>query len=123
MNVLGVVLAVVLALEIAVLVWLYLRVPQIISRRPKPRKVNEDKEIEAKTVKTAMPVDPENPPSWKVYAPKEGAPERTCVCHPDRPLRDGQRVLWWPVPKSNGGVNVFCENGIEIETENRSNDD
>lgn len=28
-------------------------------------------------------------PSWKVYAPKEGAPEQTRVCHPDRPLRRG----------------------------------
>jgi hypothetical protein len=67
-------------------------------------------------VKAAMAVDPENPPSWKIYGgPRSGAPVRTCVCHPDRPLKSGQRVLWWPVPNSGGGVNVFCQDGVEVD--------
>ena len=63
--------------------------------------------------KEAMPVDPVNPPSWKVYSPKQGAPGRSCACHPDVALVPGQKVLWWPVPNSGGGVNVFCEDGVE----------
>ena len=66
-------------------------------------------------VKESMPIDPENPPSWKVYHPRKGAPGRACACHPDRALWDGQKVLWWPVPVSGGGVNVFCEDGVEVD--------
>ena len=65
--------------------------------------------------KEAMPIDPNSPPTWKIYRPKKGAPGRSCACHPDRPLRDGQKVLWWPVPISGGGVNVFCEDGVEVD--------
>jgi hypothetical protein len=63
--------------------------------------------------KESMPIDPANPPSWKVYSPRKGAPGRACACHPDRALQPGQRVLWWPVPVSGGGVNVFCQDGVE----------
>jgi len=62
----------------------------------------------------ALPVDPDNLPSWKVYSPRKGAPGRACACHPDRPLVPGQKVLWWPVPKSGGAVNVYCEDGVEV---------
>lgn len=61
----------------------------------------------------ALPIDPENPPTWKVYQPREGAPKRACACHPDRELRYGQKVMWWPVPNSGGAVNVYCEDGVQ----------
>lgn len=111
---LGVIIGAIVGVIIVLLFWLAARFWQK-ERMVRQRMSNERKDIEEKSVRSAMAIDPERPPSWKVYTPRKGAPERTCVCHPDRPLRDGQRVLWWPVPKSGGGVNVFCEDGIEVE--------
>lgn len=79
--------------------------------RPAPQSEPERQQL------AALPVDPENPPSWRTYQPHPGRPRRACTCHPDRPLADGQRVMWWPVPDSGGGVHVFCEDGIDEHPE------
>lgn len=77
-----------------------------------PEPVGEEREV-------PLPVDPQNMPSWKVYAPRSGASSRSCTCHPHRLLEPGQRVLWWPVPKSGGAVQVFCEEGVKLPEEER----
>jgi hypothetical protein len=87
--------------------------PPIQSRPPSPppARMADDQ----KPTRVAMAIDPEHPPSWKVYGPRSDAPARSCTCHPDRQLQPGQHVLWWPVPHSGGGVNIFCHDGIEVD--------
>jgi hypothetical protein len=80
---------------------------------PEPEPVQEQEEEQEEEREVPMPVDPQNPPSWKVYTPRPGVEPRSCTCHPARPLSRGQKVLWWPVPHSNGAVNVFCEDGVK----------
>lgn len=67
----------------------------------------------------ALAVDPNDPPSWRTYHRKPGRPQRTCTCHPDRPLTEGQRVMWWPIPDSGGGVHVLCEQTVGAIEEGR----
>lgn len=57
-------------------------------------------------VAAPIPIDPNNPPHWTVYAPRPEAPERNCNCH-DEPLPAQQPVLWWPQPDRS--VLLFCE--------------
>jgi hypothetical protein len=97
---------------VSLLVWMTIRLPHFKSGRGPTHSKGK-----TETPKVAMPIDSENPPSWKVYSPKEGAPVRHCTCHPGRALQVGQAVLWWPVPHSGGAVNVFCDEGIEVDHE------
>ena len=97
----------------AVLVALLVYLIVVLCLRPRPERI-EARPQASEHAKEAMPIDPEHPPTWVVYEPGDGAPGRACACHPDRALRPGQRLLWWPVPLSGGGVNVFCEDGVEV---------
>lgn len=59
-----------------------------------------------------LPVDPANPPSWRVYNPKrEDAEPKFCICHREEIAR-GSKVLWWPNPETQG-VDLLCERGVE----------
>lgn len=55
------------------------------------------------------PFDPENPPTTKTYRRKPGSTASVprCYCH-NRELKEGQTVLWWPLP-DNGGVRIYCQ--------------
>lgn len=48
-----------------------------------------------------LPYDSANPPREVIYRPRPNSPYAppNCHCH-GRPLRNGQRVLLWPVPNS-----------------------
>lgn len=56
-----------------------------------------------------IPVDHDNPPKPLVYSRKPGstAPTPRCTCH-GRLLKEGQEILWWPVPDSTV-VKVYCQ--------------
>ena len=105
--------AVLVAFALVLALFWYLR-PRAVEPEPQaaPEPVGEEREV-------PLPVDPQNMPSWKVYAPRSGASSRSCTCHPHRLLEPGQRVLWWPVPKSGGAVQVFCEEGVKLPEEER----
>lgn len=65
-----------------------------------------------------LPVDPDNPPTWKYYRPsRRGGPVLRCVCH-DRPLVEGQRILWWPLPDSEA-VHILCEDAELASSEGK----
>lgn len=66
--------------------------------------------VEPEAVQQPVPFDPENPPTWRIYNPRPGAPRRSCNCH-DEPLSDGQEVLWWPQPNSPA-VMLFCRRAV-----------
>lgn len=71
---------------------------------------------EAHAEPPAKAIDPNDPPSWRVYAPKRIAgPPVICTCH-GLPLTAGQPILWWPVPDGEPGqVDLLCEEGAGIE--------
>lgn len=54
-----------------------------------------------------IPVDHDNPPKPLVYNRRGNAPIPNCTCH-NRPLKNGQEILWWPVPDSTV-VKIFCQ--------------
>jgi hypothetical protein len=56
-----------------------------------------------------MPVVEDMEPKILTYRPREGHKIRNCHCH-DKPLRPGDKVLWWPTPE--GAVVLFCEQGV-----------
>lgn len=59
----------------------------------------------------ARVLDPSDPPVWKTYNPR-GKPKAVCSCHV-RPLEPGERVLWWPIPGSDGMVDLFCTETVQ----------
>jgi hypothetical protein len=62
---------------------------------------------EAPQEESPLPIDKDNPPQVKVYNPRPGSTHTppNCECH-KRPVKPGQRVMFWPV--SGGMVKVFC---------------
>lgn len=59
------------------------------------------------TPSTALPVNPEDPPRFLTFRPKNGY-VRNCDCHGNQ-LADGDTVLFWPTGDT---VVVFCEEGV-----------
>ena len=55
-----------------------------------------------------LPLDPNNPPTWRYYRPKRSNPNarRTCHCH-NREIKMDDKVLWWPLP--DGSVRLLCK--------------
>ena len=98
--VVGIGLGLVLAAALGVL---YLR---WLTRPPRPKKPDLHKVDEEGFA--PLPIDPDNPPTWRYYRPKSAnsAARRTCHCH-NRPIGMDQKVLWWPLP--DGSVRLLCE--------------
>jgi hypothetical protein len=74
------------------------------------------KPVENKEDRDALAIDPENPPTWRFYAPSEGSPVRVCTCH-GLPFSPGQALMWWPVVDSDieGEVYLLCDDGVGIK--------
>lgn len=54
-------------------------------------------------------VDPDDPPWWATYRPREGSGTRCCTCH-GLPIEPGDRVLMWPIKDHpERGMDVFCQ--------------
>lgn len=55
------------------------------------------------------PFDSDNPPVKRIYRRKPGstAPVPQCFCH-RRPLKEGQEILWWPLPGSQE-IRIYCQ--------------
>lgn len=82
-------------------------------KRPEPEKF-PDPRIEWEDTPSApeppaLKIDPNNPPSWKVY---RGAGGPTCNCH-NRRIETGQNILMWPDPENEGAYRLFHEGFIE----------
>jgi hypothetical protein len=60
-------------------------------------------------------IDPNDPPTWRVYSPTGERPPLHCHCHGD-PFEPNQPVLWWPVPDGEDGqVELLCEEGVGMK--------
>ena len=70
----------------------------------------EDGDVEPEPEKKALPIDPDNPPTWKEYRPK-GESTKACACH-GRTLEYGERVLWFPQVDPPGSVLILCAEGV-----------
>jgi hypothetical protein len=102
---LGVMTGMVIALVVSALVVILWRLKRPESQKPEPVKEQEPEEAPARII------DPANPPQWRVYRPQRDREAPHCNCH-DRPLQNGQPVLWWPVLGSDEGeVELICEEG------------
>jgi hypothetical protein len=73
--------------------------------------VDDDDEPEPEPVKKALPINPENPPTWKYFLPRPGV-EKVCHCH-GRTLEHGEKVLWFPQIDPPGSVLLFCKDGVD----------
>jgi hypothetical protein len=75
------------------------------------RKRDELSQLRDSTVgpgqQAALPVNPEDPPRFLTFRPKNGY-VRNCDCHGNQ-LADGDTVLFWPTGDT---VVVFCEAGV-----------
>lgn len=67
-----------------------------------------DEEIDEEEL-PALKVDPENPPTWKIY---KGPGGPRCNCH-DRPIQYGENILMWPDPENPGAYRLFHEDFVE----------
>lgn len=65
----------------------------------------EDERIEP------VPVDPDNPPTFKVYNPRPDAPLRNCYCH-NTPIEPGAEIIWWPLP--DGSVRLYHREAVDV---------
>jgi hypothetical protein len=111
-------LCVMLAVVVIALVGLGFYVASIV-KRVNQETVPAEAETEPAGEVTTLPVVANDMPRVVTYTPRDGA-TRTCTCHPDRPLRPGQQVMWWPIPQPVGAVLLFCEDGIPSPAEGKS---
>lgn len=90
--------------------------PDQQDRREEPQAEPEQRQESASPPDGGLPVpvDPDRPPTMKIYRPRPGSTAETprCACH-QRPVNPGDKVLWWPVPGSEE-VRVFCQRGADL---------
>lgn len=60
----------------------------------------------------ALPVDPNNPPTWKVYKGPSG--RHRCHCH-GQPVNNRDEVLWWETKgeQDQTVVYLFCRTWMQ----------
>ena len=97
--------------EIGLIVYLWRTDKSTTKIEPAPEPEREH--FDALTPPQARPIIKDDPPRWVVYRPPVGKQPPFCCCHGD-PIRRGAKVLWWPVPHSDGRVDLFCEDGVEL---------
>jgi hypothetical protein len=56
----------------------------------------------------ALPVDPNNPPTWRIA--RRDRTDVVCNCH-GRPVRQGERLLFWPM--GDGVMRVYHDDATE----------
>lgn len=56
----------------------------------------------------ALPLDPDNPPTWRIA--RVDRPDVECSCH-GLPVRAGERLLFWPM--GDGVMRVYHEDATE----------
>lgn len=57
----------------------------------------------------ALKIDPENPPTWKIYRGNRGP---HCNCH-DKRIEYGENILMWPDPEEPGAYRLFHEGFVK----------
>lgn len=59
----------------------------------------------------ALKIDPEKPPTYKVYNAPPGKQAPFCNCH-GRPIQRGENILMWPDPEDPGAYRLFHEDFV-----------
>lgn len=80
--------------------------------KPEPEPVDDPTdpwEYQTEASPQTRVIDPDNPPTWRVYWPQSGAQAPTCSCH-GIALQPGDKVVLWPIPNHpEGAIDIFCE--------------
>jgi hypothetical protein len=79
---------------------------------PSPWSTMGADEPEPEPVKKALPINPENPPTWKYFLPRPGV-EKVGHCH-GRTQEHGEKVLWFPQIGPPGSVLLFCQHQEQV---------